>query len=615
MASLNRGALPAVLHRSIPFLLAALIALLMSATPFGERLELSFSDWRLRNFPPASAAPPITVVTIDETALDLLGPWPWPRSLMAEFIDRLFSRYAPAAVGLDMVFPPGMPEVEDAALARALAGRPVAVGQLFTEEAGARGVPHYQTIDNATGLPRFAGTLANSAGLGDPPTGHINALIDTDGKMRRIWPAACTPDGCALALSAQLLGLLTGARHWRIEAGAPWQSPWRLVPENLDELALPLDERHAAIIPWRASPPHRYVSAAQIWQGTIAPELLQNHLVLVGATAHSLGDRVNTPVGTNIPGVETHARVLGEWLDARLPSPLAGGRVVLLVAWLLQTIILLRLRRRGGVLAAAAIALSLAALAANLAAYRFASRQLPLAEPVVYPLVFGAGLMLAAWYADRRWIMGQIVSYLPTPLARHLRDHTPELAEETCWSTVMYADVIGSTTASRHMSAVDLAHWSNRGVDLVAQEVTQRGGIIDNIAGDGLMVYWRDGSPAEQARRALDAAQAIRRGLVQLNADQQADWPPLRMGLGVHAGTLLAGSFGQARRRYTILGEVANLAFRIERQTRTLPSRQLFSAAVAEHADGFSLRPLADVVLEGSDEPIKLFAFAEDATD
>ena len=587
----------------------------MGATSFGDRFEQTFSDWRLRNFSAAPAVPPITVITIDEAAIDLLGPWPWPRSVMASLLDRLFERYAPAAVGIDMVFPPGMPESEDAALARAIAGRPVAIGQLLTEEDEARGVAHYQPIANSAHLPQFRGILANSPGLGEPATGHINALIDSDGKMRRIWAAACTPQGCSVALAVQLFGLLTGSKGWRIEPGAPWQSTWRLVPENLAEWSLPLDANAAAVIPWRAQPPHRYISAAQVWQGKVPVEWLQNQVLIIGATAHSLGDRVNTPVGANIPGVETHARILGNWLDGRIPSRPAWSGALLLLLWLVQSTLLLRVRQRGHILAVCALLLSLSALAAILGVYRAWGILLPLTEPVVFPLLFGLGLLLAALYADRRWIMGQLVSYLPTPLVRHLREHTADPAEEICWTTVMYADMIGSTSVSRHMDAVNLAHWSNRGVDLVAEEITQRGGIIDNIAGDGLMVYWRDGSPVEQARRALDSALAIRQGLLLLNAGQRADWPMLRMGLGIHAGTLLAGSFGQTRRRYTILGEVANLAFRIERQTRLLPARQLISATVAEYASGFDLRPLAEVALDGSDEPVRLFTFAEAIAD
>ena len=216
---------------------------------------------------------------------------------------------------------------------------------------------------------------------------------------------------------------------------------------------------------------------------------------------------------------------------------------------------------------------------------------------------------MAGLREDRNWILDQIGSYLPAPLLRHFAERTPDPAEETRWTTVMYADLIGSTAVSRNMTAAELARWSNRAVDLAAEEVSQRGGIIDNVAGDGLMIYWREGSPAEQARQALQSALAIQQGLEKLNSGQRPDWPELKMGMGIHAGPLLAGSFGRSRRRYTILGEVANLAFRIERQTRKLPALQLISAAVAGQAHSMALRPLAEVVLDGSEVPVRLFAF------
>ena len=612
MAALS-GIFSAAQRRPAVYLLAILLALLLEIAPPGKRLEQTLGDWRLRNFSPPSEAIPITVVAIDEEAIDLLGPWPWPRSVMASLLDRIFTRYAPAAVGLDMVFPPGVPDNEDSALARALNGRPVVVGQLFTQDPGERGRASYQTFNTSAGLPQFQGTLASSPRLGVTQAGHINALIDSDGKMRRLWPAVCATAGCSPALAVSLFGLLTGTDGWHIERGRPWQSPWRLAPASARELALPLDENFAAAIPWLPSPPHRYLSAAQIWQGTLPPEALQNHLILIGATAPALGDRVNTPVGTGLPGVETQARLLGAWLAGRTPGPSALSNPLLFALWLAQTALLLGVGQTGKKLAATGLLLALAAGLGNLWLYYAADLMLPLALPVFYPLLFSFAMILAALYADRSWIMNQIGSYLPAPLVRHLQDHTPDPSEETSWTTVMYADIIGSTAVSRHMNAEDLAHWSNRAVDLVAEEVTLRGGIIDNVAGDGLMVYWRDAPPAEQARQALESALAIRDGLERLNARQQADWPPLRMGLGIHAGLLLAGSFGQARRRYTILGEVANLAFRIERQARKLPAQQLISAAVAEQKHDIPLYRVETVDLDGSDEPVPLFSFADKA--
>ncbi|WP_153110914.1 CHASE2 domain-containing protein [Propionivibrio limicola] len=597
-------------NRPFALILACLIAALLGITPFAKQLEQTLSDWRIRNIGRADDATPITIIAIDDEAIDLLGPWPWPRSRMAQLIDLLFERYAPAAVGLDMIFPPGAPANEDAALNRALANRPIVTGQLFTHDPVERGAPRYNAIPPSTHLPHFQGILANSRPLTNAQAGHINALFDSDGKMRRLWPAACTEKGCSTALSVSLFANLTGTQQWTLEPGNFGQPPWRLTPANAPELALPLNDDQTAIIPWRGTSPHRYLSAAALWNGSIAPETLHNHILLIGATAPALGDRVNTPVSPNLPGVETHARLLSAWLSGKSPTPVAGQNTILAILLLLQTLVLFACKQTPVRLAATGLALALLATGGNLWLYRQHAIHLPLATPLAYPLLFSPALILAAFINERRWILARIGHYLPAPLVAHLQRHGGQIAEETRWTTVLYADIIGSTQASRQMSAAQHAHWSNQAVDLVAQEVTERQGIIDNIAGDGLMVYWRDGTPAEQARHALEATLAIRDGLTRINATRPPDQPELLMGIGLHAGPLLAGNFGHARQRYTILGEVANIAFRIERQTRQQPARQLISGDVARHAHSIPLCRIGAFAPDNAGAPIELYTFA-----
>ena len=608
MAALNRF-LPA-LRRPVIIVLAILLGGLLTLTPAGNRFEQALSDWRLAHFTPAPPRSPVIIVAIDEEALDMLGPWPWSRGVTAKLLDRLFSGYAPAAVGIDIVFPAGHSASDDAELARALDNRPVVIGQLFTQEAAERSRPRYHAVSPASDLPRFSGILANSSQLGNAESGHINALPDPDGKIRRIWPTVCDPQGCAMSLSASLIGMLVGTTRWNLEPGLPWQSRWRLIPDDARSLALPLDEHFSAVIPWSNFSPHRYVSAARIWNGALPAAIVRNHVVLIGVTAPALGDRINTPTGSLMHGVETHARVLSAWLDGQIPSQPRSASYLLVTIWLLQTAILLCIGRSILLLVAASLALAAGTTSINLWLYSTFSIQFPIALPLLHPLLLALAMIVAALHADRHWVIKQVASYLPGPVVRHLRDHTVPEEQETRWTTVMYADVIGSTAVSRQMDAVESAQWSNRGVDIVAQEVTERGGHIDNVAGDGLMVYWRDQPPPVQARLALESAQAIQRKIELLNAQQPPRWPALRMGVGIHAGPLLAGNFGQARRRFTILGEVANLAFRIERETRHLSTLQLFSDVVARQAHGLELAPVANVLLEGAKDPLQLYTFA-----
>src|SRR4029077_14609016 len=76
---------------------------------------------------------------------------------------------------------------------------------------------------------------------------------------------------------------------------------------------IPVDENAAALVPYRAS--FKYLPLAEVLKDRIAPGSLKDKIVLVGATASTLGDQHSTPVDKVLPGVEVHANMLAAMLD------------------------------------------------------------------------------------------------------------------------------------------------------------------------------------------------------------------------------------------------------------------------------------------------------------
>ena len=89
------------LRRSVIYLLPLallFVALTMriAASDLLERLSLFCFDLYQKAAPRESGDAPIRIVDIDDDSLSKIGQWPWPRTLVAQLVDRL--REAGAAV-------------------------------------------------------------------------------------------------------------------------------------------------------------------------------------------------------------------------------------------------------------------------------------------------------------------------------------------------------------------------------------------------------------------------------------------------------------------------------------------------------------------------------------
>jgi serine phosphatase RsbU (regulator of sigma subunit) len=415
-------------------ILVAMALALALGLPRELPLRDAFFDAMQRRSPRIAEATPVVIVEIDEKSIAALGPWPWPRTLLAQLV-HVMNAYGPAAIGVDIVMPepdPFSPErvlshanvglalleqiaelpSNDAELATAfrvspvvavLAGAPATAGQpsqpmrvapmLVRDVAGA-GDDAARALSQLMKLPGVLSTLAT---LNDAASGWgLITVDDTQGVIRRVPLVASVNGTLAPAFALEM---------WRVATRSP---SVRVNTAGGEVRGVAVGGRFFATEPDGGVRPYfsrrnadRAVSAIDVLQEKVAGDRLKRSFVLIGATALALGDSVFTPVGEKIPGVELHAQLLENMSDGTfLVRPawapyVEAGVLLLLGAMLIAAMPRVSLRYALPIALAAALVLPLVAYAL------FRSHRLlfDAATPAVALLLL-VGAMLALSLAD-----------------------------------------------------------------------------------------------------------------------------------------------------------------------------------------------------------------------
>jgi adenylate cyclase len=175
----------------------------------------------------------------------------------------------------------------------------------------------------------------------------------------------------------------------------------------------------------------------------------------------------------------------------------------------------------------------------------------------------------------------------------------------------MFVDIRSFTAAARQRSPEEVVQRLDRAFEVLVDIVDRNGGIVNKFLGDGFLALF--GAPIEEpdpAHRAVAAAREILDAIARDNEGR--DWP-LRMGIGLHLGDVVAGNVGSPRRKeYTVIGDTVNFAARIEALNKDYGSQLLISdtirtAALDLTGDAVSM---GDVTVRGYDQPTTVWKLA-----
>jgi adenylate cyclase len=179
---------------------------------------------------------------------------------------------------------------------------------------------------------------------------------------------------------------------------------------------------------------------------------------------------------------------------------------------------------------------------------------------------------------------------------------------------VLFTDLVGFTPLGAGLQPSELFSLLNRYFEAIATAVIEEDGLLDKFIGDSLMAEFgvpRSRGDAVEALAAVRAALAMRDNLAQLNVELAgAGRQPLRQGIGLHFGEVMAGNLGSSQRlEFTVIGTSVNVASRLERLTRQFPDTPiLISGALLELLpDQLEVVPLGAHRLKGLPDPVEVY--------
>ena len=551
-------------------LAAVAIAALELAAPLDLRLlDLQFKALRQWHPRPASE---VVVVGIDE---DTTRALPEPIALWHDHLARFLEAMRaarPAVLGVDVVLParsfegvlPGSDLLLTRGLVQARSAYPLVVA-LTVSPAGTPRAVH----------PPFLGAV------GGEGAGYAVFPVDRDGVIRRFDERSLEAPLFA-AQMARRLGIEPRGGIIDYSRGAPFD----YVPFH-------------RVLEWHAREElgslHREFTGKPVLLGVVLP-YTDDHAAPLQLAAWPTG-------ASGVPGVLLHAQALRNMLDRGLLAPAPKALVVAAAA----AAALLWFFSAGWL--AALVTLSVLSTAVLFSSSLLITRGFvfPIA-PVLAAAALATGARLAydtfLELRERRRLRASFAGYVSPAvmdeiLAGRIRPDDAGVRRFVC---VMFSDIRGYTARGEQMRPEEVIGFLNRYFEQAVPLIHERGGTVVSIMGDGMMALF--GSPKlldNPCRAGFETARAMLAHAAGLGID---------IGIGLNAGEALVGHVGaSARHEYSAIGDVTNVASRLQGLTKESGYRLLVSRAVVERMGAAeALAALGALQVRGH-SPVEAFGY------
>ena len=496
----------------------------------------------------------IIIIAVDEKALACYGPYQdWNREKVAETIQTLNKSKdcRPTVIGVDILYSTEGTDDTDNSLVHAAEeyGNVVTACAAtfdtgFVENGNSFIYDGFQITYYEEPFEKLKAVTT---------TGHINAMMDSDGILRHHLLQIALPDGTMVPSMALAIALKydEDLAIPNVNSNGFWYLPYSKEPGSFES-----------------------ISIVDVLYSSVPPDYFNGKIVLIGPMAAGLQDSYITSIdhAKQMYGVEYQANAIAALLDGSFKREADDNRQF--IALLLILCFACILFWKGNIRCSTALWILSSSGWILLCKFMYGRGTIlhVLYVPLGITILYVGSLAVHAIKESikRRQITHTFERYVAPEIVKELlasETDSLKLGGKSCDIAVLFVDIRGFTTMSEKLSPEIVVEILNKYLTLISDCIFKYSGTLDKYVGDAVMAFW--GAPLPQAdyvmnaaRAAMDMASEARKLSEELERQYGQG---LSFGIGIHIGNAVVGNIGSPKRMdYTAIGDTVNTAARLE---------------------------------------------------
>lgn len=351
----------------------------------------------------------------------------------------------------------------------------------------------------------------------------------------------------------------------------------------------------------------------------IDPSVFDNQIIFIGANvkaaASGLSDVKRTPVSPDHSGLDIQATTLDNYLNNYFMNEFTDWQNILVaIALISLTFLIIRhFSIFSAIISIFSILVMYLSVCAGLYYNGYAINTITPVSMSIITMIFSYSYKYIIEDKNKEKIKKAMGKYISEDIMKNVVKNIDEikLGGKKANVTVLFADIRGFTSMSEKLSADEVSVILNEYFTEIEPIVTRHNGVINKFIGDAVMAIF--GEPIQDSNHPKNAVRCAFEMLKKVK-ELQNKWiregkPKIEIGIGINTGEAFVGNIGSEKRmEYTVIGDMVNLASRIEGNNKIYKTNLLISSSTYDFVRAIvDTIKISNVKIRGKEKTIDLY--------